>query len=145
MKTKLYDNGRITIQWDSDEINILDAYNSFEICIAKDMAKYFVYCTEILYKISKGMRVNALTFHRDIHNGRPFEYIEQGILNQFRRKGFIHGNYMDINRKDLILYCFKKCFRMKQEKLELKDVELKDIDLQNMPITALIYIKKGLL
>jgi hypothetical protein len=47
---------------------------------------------------------------------------------------------MDIDRKDLILSCFKKCFRIKQDKLELKDIELND-----MPITALIYIKKGLL
>lgn len=140
MKTKLFDNGKITIQWDKDGIDISDSYNSFNVLLAKDMAKHFIYCTEVLYRISKTMGSDHITFHRNINNDRPFEYVEQRILNQFRKKGYISGNYMETKRKDLILSCFKKCFKMKQEKLELKD-----IDLQAMPITALIYIKKGLL
>lgn len=140
MKTKLFDNGKITIAWGRDGIDIRDTYNSFNVYIAKDMAKYFIYLTEVLYKICKSMGSAYISFHGRINHDGPSEYITQRILSQFRDKGYISGNYMDIDRKDLILSCFKKCFRIKQDKLDLKDIELND-----MPITALIYIKKGLL
>jgi hypothetical protein len=140
MKTKLFDDGQIEIKWDNDEIYIIDYYNGFQICIAKDMAKYFIYCVEVLYKMCKTMRATHISFHRDVYHDIPSEHVTHIILTQFRNKGYIRGNYMDIERKDLILNCFKKCFKMKQQELELKDVDLRDV-----PITALIYIKKGLL
>ena len=53
MKNKLFDNGRICIEWDNDSIKMVDTYNSFRIVMDKSVAKYFIYCTEILYKINK--------------------------------------------------------------------------------------------
>lgn len=140
MKTKLYDNGRMTIQWDDNTIKILDSYNSFRISMAKDMAKYFIYLTEILYKINKTMGGSGISFHEYANHDVPWEQINQDILNQFRKKGYIAGNYMDMDRKDLTLSCFSKCFKIKQ-----KELDLKDVDLKLMPIPVLIHIKKGLL
>lgn len=140
MKTKLFDNGLLCIEWDDNEILILDSYNSFSVRMAKDMAKYFIYLTEILYKINKNMGASGISFHEYVNHDTPWEHITQDILNQFRRNGYIKGNYMDMDRKDLTLSCFRKCFKVKQ-----KELVLKDVDLRLMPITALIYIKKGLL
>ena len=140
MKNKLFDNGRICIEWDNDSIKMMDTYNSFRIVMDKSVAKHFIYCTEILYKINKTMGSAGISFHEYVNHDMPYEHVTQDILNQFRRKGCIKGNYMDIDRKDLILSCFRKCFKIKQEELDLKDV-----DLHLMPITVLIYIKKGLI
>lgn len=140
MKTKLFDNGRLRIEWYDDRISIRDSYNSFSISMAKDMAKYFIYCTEILYKINKSMGASGISFHDCVNHDTPWEHINQDILNQFRRKGYILGNYMDMDRKDLTLSCFSKCFKIKQ-----KELDLKCVDLKLMPIPVLIYIKKGLL
>jgi len=140
MKTKLFDDGRLRIEWDDDKISILDSYNSFSINMAKGMAKYFIYLTEILYKTNKAMSASGISFHEYVNHDTQWEHADQDILNRFRKKGYIVGNYMDMRRKDLTLACFGKCFKMKQ-----KELDLKDIDLQLMPIPVLIYIKKGLL
>lgn len=140
MKTKLFDNGRLRIEWYDDRISIRDSYNSFSINMAKDMAKYFIYLTEILYKINKFMGASGISFHEYVNHDTPWEHINQNILNQFRKKGYIAGNYMDMDRKDLTLSCFSKCFKIKQ-----KELDLKCVDLKLMPIPVLIYIKKGLL
>ena len=140
MKTKLFDDGQLRIEWDDDRISIRDSYNSFSINMAKCMAKYFIYLTEILYKTNKAMSASGISFHEYVNHDTPWEHVNQDILNQFRKKGYIVGNYMDMERKDLTLSCFRKCFKMKQKKLDLKDV-----DLRLMPIPVLIYIKKGLL
>ena len=140
MKIKEFNNGTITISWDRDIVKIYDMINSFSITFSKSMVKYFIYCTEILYKINNAMGSSYISFHSRLNRDVSVEHITQDILNQFRHKGYIAGNYMDIDRKDFIVSCFKKCFKTKQEKIKLED-----INLQNMPLTVLIYIKKGLL